>query len=728
MCYGLWPTMRINFLRGFLIPGLLAITVFSATGQANLPIFTDRIVNGFQDWSWAPHNFNNTSPVHSGTNSISVTVNGAWQAISFHHGGYSDYRDGFDASVYGTLVFWANGDVSGGQHLQVYLQYGNASGSTYSLPTLAANSWQQFVIPLDSLIPAGSTLINRINIQLVGTAGTFYLDDIELTGKPAPVAVHLTVNAGQPLRVADSRWFGVNTAVWDGNFDTPQTISMLKEMGTMILRFPGGSLSDEYHWASNTTLTNTWKWSTSFANFMHVATNVGAQAVITVNYGTGTPAEAAAWVSNANLTNHLGFKYWEIGNEVYGTWETDTNTKPNDAFTYASRVPSYIQQMKTADPTIKVGVVVINGEDNYVNGNTNHAATNLVNGSVHYGWTPVLLSTFRSLGVTPDFAIYHRYPEYTPTGSTVSPESDALVLQSAQWPGDAANLRNQITDYFGAAGTNIELVCTENNSDAGAEGKQSTSLVNGLYYSDNVCQLMQTEFNGYFWWDLRNGSDTGGIFDPTLYGWRTVGDEGLIGGLNTRYPTFYAAKLLQYLVRPGDNIVGAASDYPLLTAYAARRTNGTVTLLVLNKDTTTNFNAQIALNGFSAASAATIRSYGIPQDTAAQTGIGSPDIAQTNFSGVGASFNYSFPPLSQTLFTFAPVAPSLTVMPAQTQFGKFVFQLQGQMGVPYVIQGSTNLVNWAAVSTNMLVGSTLNVTNTVPVGPGTQFWRALWQP
>ena len=58
----------------------------------------------------------------------------------------------------------------------------------------------------------------------------------------------------QALRTADARWFGVNTAVWDGNFDTATTISLLREMGTMLMRFPGGSLSDEYHWASNTTL------------------------------------------------------------------------------------------------------------------------------------------------------------------------------------------------------------------------------------------------------------------------------------------------------------------------------------------------------------------------------------------------------------------------------------------------------------------------------------------
>src|SRR5204863_5315351 len=127
------------------------------------------------------------------------------------------------------------------------------------------------------------------------------------------------------------------------------------------LRFPGGSLSDEYHWSSGTSSTNQWKWATSFSNFAHIATNLGAEAFITVNYGTGTPAEAAGWVRHANVTNHFGFKYWEIGNECYGTWETDTNVNSHDAYTYALRASNYFIQMRAADPTIKIGVVAVPG-------------------------------------------------------------------------------------------------------------------------------------------------------------------------------------------------------------------------------------------------------------------------------------------------------------------------------------------------------------------------------
>jgi hypothetical protein len=703
---------------------LVACCPRAAQAQANLPVYTDHLVNAFQDWSWGTHNLTNSTPVHSGANSISVNAT-AWQAVSFYH-------PGFDASPYGSLSFWANGGSAAGQVLQVAVHANGADQDPVSVGPLPANTWQQFVIPLTSLHAGDVTNFERFWIQLTtsGAANPFYIDDIQILAKPAPSLVHVAVVSTNAVRIADARWFGANTAVWDSNFDSARTVSLLGELGTRLLRFPGGSLADDYHWASNKTGTNTWTWVTSFANFVHVATNVGVQAIITVNYGAGTPGEAASWVAYANRTNRYGFRYWEIGNECYGTWENDTNVYPHDGYTYAVRAADYLQQMKDADPSIKVGMVVTPGESSSDNGYTNHPAYNPRTGQTSYGWTPVLLTTLKGLGVTPDFLIHHRYPEYTAAGSTDCPDSDPLLLQSSSaWTADAADLRQQIRDYFGPAGTNIELLCTENNSDAGASGRQSTSLVNGLYYADSLGQLMLTEFNGLVWWDLRNGTDTNGTFDPTLYGWRTYRDLGLVNGLGTRHPTFYAAKLMQSFISPGETVLTASSDYLLVSAYAARHANGALSLLVINKDTVTNFNTQIALNGFSPAPSATLRTYGIPQDNAARTGIGSPDIAMTNSTGVASTFSYNLPPLSLTLFTLAPAAPSLAVflLPA-APLDQFVLQIQGQAGVPYVLQSSTDLSNWSPVVTNVLSSSTLNLTNPAPASTTRSFWRALWQP
>ena len=50
------------------------ILLQKAAAQAPLPIYTDNLVNDFQNWSWATVNLANTSPVYTGSNSISVSA------------------------------------------------------------------------------------------------------------------------------------------------------------------------------------------------------------------------------------------------------------------------------------------------------------------------------------------------------------------------------------------------------------------------------------------------------------------------------------------------------------------------------------------------------------------------------------------------------------------------------------------------------------------------------
>jgi hypothetical protein len=686
--------------------------------QSPLLVYTDDLVNNFESWSSAPNNLNAT---YAGSNCISVSA-ANWQSLWFEH---SD----FNTTPYANLRFWINGGPGGGQIIRVFGMLDGNAQSVCTLGTLSPNAWVKFTIPFSALAIVGQPDCDGFSLQLtdVGSTNTFYVADVQLGAVPAPALTHIGVNATNAIRVADPRWFGINTAIWDTYLDTPETISELNELGFQFLRFPGGSISDDYHWASNTTDSNTWQWATPFNSFAQLATNIGARVLLTANYGTGSPAEAAAWVQYANVTHHDGFEYWEIGNEEYGAWETDSNGYPHDPYTYATRAQAYIQQMKAADPTIKVGVVVTTGEDADSNGYTNHPATNSATGQVHYGWTPVLLSTLKHLGVTPDFAIYHWYPEWTDS------ESDPFLLQGAtNWIGDAADLRMMITDYFGAGGANIELLVTENNSNAGAQGKQSVSLVNALYYAESSCQLMKTEFNSHVWWDLRNGLDLTGNMDPSLYGWRLYGDLGLVNGLGTtlsnRYPQFFTAKLMQYFIRAGDTMLNATSDYSLVSAYAARRTNGSLTMLVINKDSVSSFTARIALTNFIPGPSATLYSYGMPQDNAANTGVGSCDIAQTAFSGAATNFTYTFAPYSVSVFSFAPAAPSLAALPTASGAGQFVLQLRGQSGVPYVLQVSTNLTAWKSAATNVPAAAALDITNSLSAGASQQYWRVVWIP
>src|SRR5713101_4508664 len=106
---------KIQIQKTLFVAGLLAAVLLGGIrvwGQANLPIYTDHLVNGFQDWGWGARNLANTGPyVHTGTMSISAS-NAYGEAISFYHAD-------FDTSLYNYLSFWLNGGPGGGQVLQV---------------------------------------------------------------------------------------------------------------------------------------------------------------------------------------------------------------------------------------------------------------------------------------------------------------------------------------------------------------------------------------------------------------------------------------------------------------------------------------------------------------------------------------------------------------------------------------------------------------------------------
>jgi hypothetical protein len=84
-------------------------------------------------------------------------------------------------------------------------------------------------------------------------------------------------------------------------------------------------------------------------------------------------------------------------------------------------------------------------------------------------------------------------------------------------------------------------------------------------------------------------------------------------------------------------------------------------------------------------------------------------------------------PVSLTISSGVPAAPQMASVSAAG--GQFVFQLLGDAGVPYVVQQSSNLLTWTTISTNLLPGGVLNVTNPIMSDPSaTVFWRSLWQP
>lgn len=172
---------RFPFFGGRWACVLAAALLFPVALRADQIVYDDALENGWQNWGWTEINYANTSPVHSGSDSIGVTITNAWDGIQIWH---SDQ----DSTPYSSINFWLNGGASGGQKLQVYGlsdENGSENYSTstrYTLSPLPANSWQLYSVPLSQLGVADAPNFTGFVIQdsQGETQPTFYIDDISL--------------------------------------------------------------------------------------------------------------------------------------------------------------------------------------------------------------------------------------------------------------------------------------------------------------------------------------------------------------------------------------------------------------------------------------------------------------------------------------------------------------------------------------------------------------------
>src|ERR1035437_8012914 len=219
-----------------LLAGLHVVSV-----QADQIIYDDALQNGWADWGWATINYNNISPVHSGSKSVSVTITtNTFQAIYIAH-------TAFDSSPYTNLVFWINGGPTGGQQLKVQ---GHANGSpqaSTNLPTLAANTWQQFTIPLAVLGVANQSGMDGFWIQdRVGSVQpVFYVDDIALQ---AGASTQSSTNANVTVQIdASANRHAISPLIYGVAFASSNQL--------MDLNFPvnrsGGNAETRYNWQLN---------------------------------------------------------------------------------------------------------------------------------------------------------------------------------------------------------------------------------------------------------------------------------------------------------------------------------------------------------------------------------------------------------------------------------------------------------------------------------------------
>jgi hypothetical protein len=474
---------------------------------------------------------------------------------------------------------------------------------------------------------------------------------VAVTGAAASTgpAVTVTVTPGQSLATVSGTAIGINGSTYDGSLLDQAVPGLLRNAGIGLVRIPGGTESDEYDWKANTDVISGSKEAVAFDQFMSVIGKTRAQAMVTVDYGTGDtigqndgtgetgPQVAADWVRYANVTHHYHVKYWEIGNEVYGNgtfganWEPDAHcqtatgtpvtlgSEPGQTYNcgpagYAANAGQYIAAMKAVDPGISVGVVLT------ASGAPNNWPDGVTNAQSPQSWNQTVLS---ALGTKIGFADVHWYPQNPSNVTPPGPTDAGLLADTQQIPQSVAALRAEFAQWGGNA--NLPIMITETNSVSSNPGKQILSVVNALYLEQDYLTWLENGVQNVDWWQIHNGIVTSGDNGASLFGTANYGDYGVLSDgscgttpagaqvceppADTPFPAYYGLQVLSRFIQPGDALVSASSSQSLVQAYAAR-TRGGLRVMVVNDDPANGYGVSLSVPGYSLVPTAPVIFYG----------------------------------------------------------------------------------------------------------------------
>jgi len=496
-----------------------------------------------------------------------------------------------------------------------------ATGTSSSLTAVFANG-------TGVITPGNLTVTSGTAVSVSPTTSTIYT----LTVTPSLgtaitqtttvfIQSTVTVNESSSGPAVTNQILGMNLAAWYDEVGNATAVNnAFAQAGIKAIRWPGGSWSDEYHWQTPNSSSNPslpymcannssgipngstgWGGYSTFAEFVtSIVQGGGYDLALTADYGTnaacngpGQPSEAAAWVAAA-LTDGITVSHMTVGNEEYGTWETDLHTPANNAATYAAATAGstgYYASIKTASPNTLVGVSVNPGNSP--------------------AWDPTVLAN-----APYDFVEYHYYPE------TPGQESDTFLVQQAA-QNLTANINTIKAELNTAGKPNTPIYVGEIGGPYSNPGKQSWSITQGLYAGQVLGEMMNDGVSRLTWWiGFGNCNGTAGNDSSSVYGWQSFGAYNVFsdgptettcpnaGPIGTMSPTARAFQLFSSVAVNGESVLTAtvAGDKTNVRAYAATNSGGTA-LVLFNLNENANAPVTITLSGLSSASTVTVETY-----------------------------------------------------------------------------------------------------------------------
>jgi hypothetical protein len=422
------------------------------------------------------------------------------------------------------------------------------------------------------------------------------------TSKPAAQNITVSIDLSKIVTKVSPLIFGNNTNPFMGQFvDQPALMNNLTSLSPNILRFPGGSLSDVYFWNSASTApadapaqlldatgtasaagywfgNNTGDWTLTLDNYYKVLQQTGSTGLITVNYGyarygTGAhPDQAAAHLAADWVRYDKGrTKYWEIGNELYGSWEagyninTATNQDGQPAVItpniYGTHFKVFADSMRAAatqvGATIQIGIVLTGGNDANNSGQVDN-------------WNAGVLA---AAGNSPDFFVVHNY--YTPYNQNSTP---AVVLSTAI-PGTQV-MTDWVKTSVQNAGVTPKPIAMDEYNIFSTGSNQMVSHIAGMHGVMVLGEALKNQFSMVSRWDLANSWSNGddmGMFNNSS---QTSEAEPGAAAWNPR-PAFYYMYFFQKYF--GDRMVSSTiTGSNDLYSYASMFSSGQAGDILVN--------------------------------------------------------------------------------------------------------------------------------------------------
>jgi hypothetical protein len=363
-------------------------------------------------------------------------------------------------------------------------------------------------------------------------------------------------------------------------------------------------------------------------------------------------------------TTPVGIKYWEIGNETFGTGYYDSGGDngysvnyavpyPYTTFTrysnpslspaaYGQRVNDFAQAMKAVDPTIKIGTVVSTPPGDYS-----------WDSYAGQRWTPQVLAQCAS---NTDFVIAHWYPQVgnNNDGSALLPVVGTTIpfmingATAGQDSGTSSGLRDWINAYRPTDGSNVQVFITEFGYMGSLTNDNTQGPINALFAADSYASWMEYGVANIDYLEM----------NKTPF----VGDSSSL----SRGAVFYAVELLHQAARVGDTIIRATSDTSNLRAHAALRSDGNLGLTLLNENRTNSQTVNVTFANINLSTNGTRYQFGAANFTSSSLVPSSPPTTNS-VSGLGNSFSVSVPALTMMVFTI-PILPNNTA-PVLTAIG-----------------------------------------------------------